>query len=113
MYKRRIGVGAGLISYATLLAGRGGGGNGPPTGLPTLILNFVGYTDPNTGLPGSTFDADFLGVPTTADQRFLGLNFAAETYEIGEPFVANPTYTTYIPDPSQPQSGITSYYVWE
>lgn len=85
MYKRRIGVGAGLISYATLLAGRGG--NRIPASSPTLILDFVGYLDPITLQTGSTFDANFVATP-------------------------NPTYTVYAPDPSQPKSGITSYFVW-
>lgn len=85
MYKRRVGVGAGVVSYATLLSGRGS--DGPGVGTPTLILDFVGYLDPATLEPGDTLD----------------LNFAASP---------SPTYDIYTPDPSQPQSGRTSYFVW-
>lgn len=84
----------------------------PTDGTPTLILDFVGYTDPVTFSPGSTLVTDFLGVPDTEDQRQLSLDFTTEDYEVGVPYTANPTYTIYTPDPSQPQSGITSYYVW-
>ena len=110
MYKRRVGVGAGLISYATLLSGRGGGRNGDNGG-PTLILDFVGYTDPNTLQPGDTLDLNFIGAPSSPDAALLELDFTDETY--GADFTyGTATYQAYTPDPSQPQSGITSYYVW-
>lgn len=84
----------------------------PTDGTPTLILNFVGYTDPVTFELGNTLNLDFLGVPDTTDQRALALNFVSETYELGVPYTADPNYEVYQTDPSQPQSGITSYYVW-
>jgi hypothetical protein len=84
----------------------------PTDGTPTLILNFVGYTDPVTFEPGDTLVLDFLGVPDTTDQRALKLDFTTESYELGVPYTADPNYEVFQRDPSQPQSGITSYYVW-
>jgi hypothetical protein len=78
----------------------------------TLLIDFVGYSDPATGLSSSTLDMDFLGAPSTADQRFLELNFTDGLYTLGVPFTAAPQYTAYQQDASQPQSGITSIFVW-
>jgi hypothetical protein len=107
----RNGLAIGLTPSSTLSSGRGRG-RLPTDGTPTLILNFVGYTDPVTFEPGNTLVLDFLGVPDTTDQRALELDFTTESYELGVPYVADPNYEVYQPDPSQPQSGITSYYVW-
>ena len=103
---------SGLWGGASGLIDGFGGSPLPTDGTPTLILNFVGYTDPVTFEPGNTLVLDFLGVPDTTDQRALELDFTTESYELGVPYVADPNYEVYQPDPSQPQSGITSYYVW-
>jgi hypothetical protein len=66
------------------LTGGDGGDGGALSISPTLAINFVGYTDPSTGPVSSTLEVDFLA----------------------------PLYASFTPDPSRPESAITSIFVW-
>jgi len=70
------------LSLSLLRLTRGDGG--APSNSPTLAINFVGYTDPSAGPVSSTLEVDFLA----------------------------PLYASFTPDPSRPESAITSIFVW-